>query len=232
MTPHSRPPPDLGVNADYGRDQIILGLSGDIDLASAPRLAKRLGEVIERGYTNVSLDCSELSFIDAAGLGVIATAQEQVRRNGGAIHIASPSALLYRLFEITQLSSVLQIEGPAARGAHVENPQSPTRAQQNAAELTTRVVHMVDIVDDPLKVSEPDPLYVRFQAALSTREVIARAQGILMERSGMSADEAYAELRQYSEHTSMPLYTRAEEIVASSPHRPVPARIPSRAEAS
>lgn len=65
-----------------------------------------------------------------------------------------------------------------------------------------------------------------------TRDVIARAQGILIERTGMSADEAYAELRRYSERTSMPLHARAEAIVASTAHSSAPVRTPSRVEAS
>jgi anti-anti-sigma factor len=61
-----------------------------------------------------------------------------------------------------------------------------------------------------------DELSVRFQGALRAREVIAQAQGILMEREGVSEKEAYSALRRFSLRNGRPLYERAENIVAST----------------
>lgn len=61
-----------------------------------------------------------------------------------------------------------------------------------------------------------DHLEVRLRAALLTREVIALAQGVLMERNGLSANAAYADLRRFSARTSMPLHVRAEQVLAST----------------
>jgi anti-anti-sigma factor len=56
----------------------------------------------------------------------------------------------------------------------------------------------------------------RFQDALLTREVIAQAQGVLMEREGISEDVAFTALRIYSQRTGQPLHRRAQDITASS----------------
>jgi len=56
----------------------------------------------------------------------------------------------------------------------------------------------------------------RFQAALTTRQVIAQAQGVLMEREGISEDQAFTLLRVHSQSTGQPLFERADDIVASS----------------
>jgi anti-anti-sigma factor len=56
----------------------------------------------------------------------------------------------------------------------------------------------------------------RYRQALRSREIIAQAQGALMERGGMTENVAYAELRSYSTRTSQPLRSRAEDIVAST----------------
>jgi AmiR/NasT family two-component response regulator len=56
----------------------------------------------------------------------------------------------------------------------------------------------------------------RFQRALRSRELIAQAQGVIMEREGIDEHEAYKVLRVYSQRTGRPLQSRAEEITAST----------------
>jgi anti-anti-sigma factor len=65
-----------------------------------------------------------------------------------------------------------------------------------------------------------DELSVRFQGALRTREVIAQAQGVLMEREGISEQDAYVALRRFSLGNGRPLYERAENIVTSARRSP------------
>ena len=62
----------------------------------------------------------------------------------------------------------------------------------------------------------------RLSEALRTREVIAQAQGALMERDGIAPDEAYAVLRHSSRRTSTPLRRLAQEIVTSTRQQPSP----------
>jgi len=56
----------------------------------------------------------------------------------------------------------------------------------------------------------------RYQQALHGREVIAQAQGVLIERGGATEEGAFGELRSHSERTNQPLRARAEEVVAST----------------
>ncbi len=61
-----------------------------------------------------------------------------------------------------------------------------------------------------------DQLSSRLARALQTRQSIAHAQGVLMEREGIGAHEAYTLLRTYSRETNQPLRERAADIAASS----------------
>jgi anti-anti-sigma factor len=61
-----------------------------------------------------------------------------------------------------------------------------------------------------------DELAARFQQALQAREVIAMAQGVVMERDGVGRDDAYTVLRRGSQHSDQRLRDRAEDIVASA----------------
>lgn len=51
--------------------------------------------------------------------------------------------------------------------------------------------------------------------AIETRTTIGQVQGILMERFGIDADQAFAVLRRYSQHANQPLRDVAIEIVAT-----------------
>jgi AmiR/NasT family two-component response regulator len=56
----------------------------------------------------------------------------------------------------------------------------------------------------------------QFQDAARSRELIAQAQGILMERKGFAPDEAFDWLRRHSQHSDTRLRAVAQEVVDSS----------------
>jgi GAF domain-containing protein len=76
------------------------------------------------------------------------------------------------------------------------------------------------ILSDAEASSSDDELSIRFQGALRTREVIAQAQGVLMERDGVSETDAYGALRRFSLGNGTPLYERAATIVGSTRRGP------------
>jgi anti-anti-sigma factor len=61
-----------------------------------------------------------------------------------------------------------------------------------------------------------DQLSERMQAALDARQIIARAEGVVMDREGISAEDAYTVLRKFSQNTNLPLVQRAADIVDST----------------
>jgi anti-anti-sigma factor len=61
-----------------------------------------------------------------------------------------------------------------------------------------------------------DPASERMQDALSSREVIAQAQGVIMERGGVSASAAYGMLRRCARRSVKPVRDTAVDFVASS----------------
>jgi anti-anti-sigma factor len=91
------------------------------------------------------------------------------------------------------------------------------RDQELAAAFATQASALLSDAD--MDANE-DELSVRFQGALRTREVIAQAQGILMERQGISENDAYGALRRFSVGNGRPLQERAEHIVDSARRDP------------
>ncbi len=59
-------------------------------------------------------------------------------------------------------------------------------------------------------------LATRLGEVLRTREIISQAQGVLMERYGLSADKAYTALQRLSVAHKQPFRERANDVVISS----------------
>jgi anti-sigma B factor antagonist len=79
-----------------------LRLIGELDLATAPALKAAFDELPARG--SVTLDLTELTFIDSSGLHAIM--QFAPSLNGdGPLTLANPSAHVSRLLEIVHMDS-------------------------------------------------------------------------------------------------------------------------------
>jgi len=63
-----------------------------------------------------------------------------------------------------------------------------------------------------------DEVAQRLRQALTTRQVIANAQGVIMGQQGISADAAYANLRQSAKRTGMNVHEAAKAVLDSAFH--------------
>ncbi|MHB1487790.1 MAG: anti-sigma factor antagonist [Acidimicrobiales bacterium] len=114
----------FGVTVDFAGNQVVLGVRGDVDLLSAPDLAAFLDVIIDRGHASVVLDLSDLDFMDASGLRVIAAGVRRLGSLRGELAIRSAPALVTRILEITGLAEVVRFEQPEPAGDHLGPEQS------------------------------------------------------------------------------------------------------------
>ena len=87
----------------------ILTVTGEIDMATAPRFRQRLLAVISAGAQDVVIDLSGVDFIDSTGLGVLMGAAKRVRGTGGDIRLVMTGSRLSELVELTRLDRVLDV---------------------------------------------------------------------------------------------------------------------------
>ena len=91
----------LSVTSAAQGDHTVVSVSGEVDAASADVLRSAIAEVIDGGQPRVSIDMSDVSFIDSSGLRVLIAGYKSASAAGGALTVQSPSDPVTRLLEIT-----------------------------------------------------------------------------------------------------------------------------------
>jgi anti-sigma B factor antagonist len=87
-----------------------LEVTGEIDAFTAPQLKEKLMPLC-RDSRVVYLDLSQVDYIDSTGLGVLIGAYKSLRAAAGRLVITGVSPRLERLFRITGLNEIIEIEG-------------------------------------------------------------------------------------------------------------------------
>lgn len=83
---------------------------GEIDAFTAPVLKERLTLGGEIEGLKAELDLSEVNYMDSTGLGVFVGFYKTIKSNGGQLKITGVNKRLKRLFEITGLDEIMDIE--------------------------------------------------------------------------------------------------------------------------
>ncbi len=87
----------------------VVGVTGEVDVATAPTLRGRLDAAIDRGKPLLVVDLLSVTFIDSTGLGVLIGASKRVDADGGAMRLVVAEPRILKLFEITGLMEVFSV---------------------------------------------------------------------------------------------------------------------------
>jgi anti-sigma B factor antagonist len=98
----------IGLGSEPGA--VLLMLAGELDLATAPRLAAALAEVAGRDEGRVVLDLTHLSFMDSTGLSLIVRTDRSARAARGVLVLRHPQSQVRRLLELADALSRLTVE--------------------------------------------------------------------------------------------------------------------------
>lgn len=86
-------------------------LSGDVDAEQRKVLKGGLEDKISQYKPQeVVLDCEGLDYIDSTGLGVLVSSLRSVKEYGGTIRIVKLKPFLLKIFRITGLDDIFEIE--------------------------------------------------------------------------------------------------------------------------
>ncbi len=100
---------DLGVEVMKQDGAAVLRVTGEIDVATAPRLREHVVTLVAEGETRLVVDLEGVDFIDSTGLGALVGALKRVRTHGGELAIVCTRSRLLKVFEITGLGRVFEV---------------------------------------------------------------------------------------------------------------------------
>ncbi len=109
-------------------DISILSLNGFLDAHTAPRFEKSIQEEYDAGRTRMIVDCTGLTYISSAGLGVFMSFIEDFRDKNGDIKICSLSEPVYQVFDILGFPALFDIVPD--RQAAVEKFANPSAGEE------------------------------------------------------------------------------------------------------
>lgn|SRR5690554_3309578 len=91
-------------------DQVIHAvLVGEIDAYTAPEIRKELFSKISSSGTTMKIDLSGVSYMDSTGLGIFVGLFKELKKNEGSLCLTGMSDRIKRLFDITGLADVMDI---------------------------------------------------------------------------------------------------------------------------
>lgn len=90
----------------------VLTAVGEIDSSSAPALRTRLEAALDAGATAVTIDLDGVTFLDSAGLCVLAAAHRRAVRDEVRLQVLATSRAVVRPLQITGLYDLLGVSGP------------------------------------------------------------------------------------------------------------------------
>jgi anti-sigma B factor antagonist len=92
----------------------VVTAAGEIDSTSAPVLRQHLEAILDGDVRELTVDLGQVSFLDSAGLCVLATAHRRAVRQDVRMRVLASSRAVIRPLQITGLWNLLHAEQVAA----------------------------------------------------------------------------------------------------------------------
>jgi anti-sigma B factor antagonist len=101
---------DYGLTIEVRQEpgHMLVTVTGEVDIATAPQLRERIAAPAASGRPLI-VDLNRVTFIDAAGLGVLASAARRAAARGASLHAVCARHQVQRLFTITGLDRQIQL---------------------------------------------------------------------------------------------------------------------------
>ncbi|MCX6054717.1 MAG: STAS domain-containing protein [Chloroflexi bacterium] len=88
---------------------IVFSLSGRLDAASAPQLAKGIEKYLSVTPLNLAIEMKDITFIDSTGLSILVQGLKRCRERQGNLAIFGIQQTVRIIFELTRLDKAFDI---------------------------------------------------------------------------------------------------------------------------
>jgi anti-sigma B factor antagonist len=91
-------------------DVVVLTLAGEITLDDGElKFGRWVDGLLKKGHKKILLDLAGVTYIDSAGVGMMAAEYKIVRGNGGALKLLSLTGHSHRLLAMMKLMTVFEV---------------------------------------------------------------------------------------------------------------------------
>lgn len=115
----------LMTSVSAGPDGPVVVMSGEADTTTAESLREVLAAQLDTGARLVTVDASELLFLDSATLRVLVLAAKALGERHGTLVLAHPRPIVARLLEVTGADTLLDVRELA--GQHIASSSGSAR---------------------------------------------------------------------------------------------------------
>ena len=100
---------ELKVDLKKDGELLFVDLQGDLDINSNKEFKEKINSV--QGVKKIIVNCENLSYIDSTGLGAFISIYKHIKEKGEKLVITGLKPHIKKIFLITDLDKVFEIEG-------------------------------------------------------------------------------------------------------------------------
>jgi anti-anti-sigma factor len=100
---------NFNVDVQDGEQTVLVGVSGELDLASSPELERELERGIASEAELLIIDLRKLEFMDSTGLSVLVRAHQKATQSGKRFAIVKGPQQVERLLSLTGVADRLTV---------------------------------------------------------------------------------------------------------------------------
>jgi anti-anti-sigma factor len=89
------------IHTELQGDVARLALTGELDIATVPRVEEAVAAVLAQGARSVIVDLSALAFVDSSGLRLFITLNDRAPAEGWSLGLIRPPEPSFSVFQIT-----------------------------------------------------------------------------------------------------------------------------------
>lgn len=98
-------------NLDNHNNFWNVSLEGELDVSTADKLKEYLHKLADEQIIDMKIDVTNLDYIDSTGLGVMVGVLKKLKAEKKEIYITNPKSNVKKIFTITGLDKIFNMEG-------------------------------------------------------------------------------------------------------------------------
>ncbi|HAH88302.1 MAG TPA: hypothetical protein DCL60_13125 [Armatimonadetes bacterium] len=96
-------PDTCSVHLQKMEGSTVIDIAGEIDMASAPLIAKALDKAVHEEGADVVLNARELFYIDSSGIQILVSAGRKLSDEGRRLFVVGCHGIFYKLVQLMRL---------------------------------------------------------------------------------------------------------------------------------